>query len=271
MIVKIKGRKTPTYQQLLNYIARDKDRLVDKQGQSFLLLHNVRGGGIDEWVKQFNVNEGFRLHKRRDNILLYHEIVSFHKADKVSLEILEDMAKEYIRLRNPNGMYVAVPHYDKSHLHLHFCVSGLEYRTIKSMRLSKTALRELKIKFQEYQLKKYPELSKSVVWHGKGKAVSEKEFQLKLRTGRESQKDKLSAILKTCYKKARSPESFYELLKGLEAIPYLRGGKISGVVFGGRKFRLKRLGFSEERILELDREKSLEKLRKKRKNINRNR
>jgi hypothetical protein len=103
MIVKIKGRKTPTYQQLLNYIARDKDRLVDKQGQSFLLLHNVRGGGIDEWVKQFNVNEGFRLHKRRDNILLYHEIVSFHKADKVSLEILEDMAKEYIRLRNPNG------------------------------------------------------------------------------------------------------------------------------------------------------------------------
>ena len=58
---------------------------------------------------------------------------------------------------------------------------------------------------------------------------------------------------------------------------YIRGGKISGVVFNERKYRLKTLGFTQERLQELDksltRGKEISGLRKKSKEkiINRNR
>ena len=76
-------------------------------------------------------------------------------------------------------------------------------------------------------------------------------------------------MLKTCYKKANSKESFFELLNGSGVPTYERSGKITGVLFKGYKFRFSRIGFTEERINELDksidRHKELEQVRSKRK------
>ena len=251
----------------------DKDRLFDEKGYSFAITHNLKGDRIDEWVKQFRANEEYRQNKRVDSVILTHEIISFHKNDakNISLDKLEDIARQYVKERNINGMFLAVPHFDKEHYHIHICTSGIEYQTGKSMRLSKTNLQVLKKKIQQYQIEKYPELSKSVVNHGKPPKeqalLSEKEYQYKLRTGRATDKEQLIGMLKTCYKKANSKDDFFENLKESGLKTYIWGGKITGIVFCNKKFRLKRLGFTEERLQELDksliREKGLGELRKK--------
>jgi hypothetical protein len=266
VIVKIKSYKTPRFFKLLDYIMEKKEKFLNREGKSFVILHNVRGKGIEEWAKQFKKNEEYRVNKRKNQVYLTQEIISFHNEEHVSLEKMEDIAREYIRQRNPNGMYVAVPHFDKQY-HIHICAAAIEYRTGKSLRMSKGQFQKLKQNIQRYQLEKYPELSKSVVRHGskKSPALSDKEFQLKLRTGRETNKETLIGILKTCYKKANSKESFFELAQecGLEI--YSRGGRISGVHFANKKFRLKRIGFTEERLDELNkhqkREHELTKIR----------
>jgi hypothetical protein len=151
-------------------------------------------------------------------------------------------------------MYVAVPYFDKQHYHIHICASGIEFKTGKSLRLTKPELQKLKKDIQQFQIERFPELSKSVVHHGKREKslLTDKEYQIKLRTGRETDKEQLIGMLKTCYKKANSRETFFQLVKECKLIPYKRGGKTSGIVFNNKKFRLKRLGFTEERIMDLD-------------------
>ncbi len=252
MIVKIKTRKTPSYRQILEYLLKNKEE------RSFLLKHNLKGNSIPEWEKQFKANETYRKFKRKDSVLLYHEIISFHKDDvkNISPEKLEDLTREYIKLRNPNGIFLAVMHTDKEHHHIHLCTSALEFRNGNSLRMSKEKFAELKKQIQNYQREKYPELSNSIVAHGKTEkkelALSDTEYQIKRRTGRASEKERLVGILKTCYKKADCKESFFELLKECGLKIYSRGGKVSGVWFANRKFRFNRIGFGEERMDELE-------------------
>lgn len=244
--------------KLLDYMVNDKDRLFDEKGYSFAIIHNLKGDTIEELDKQFRANEQYRQHRRANSVILTHEILSWHRDDAkdISLGKLEDMARRYIQNRNPDGMYVAVPHFDKEHYHVHICTSGIEYRTGKTMRLAKKDLQELKQKIQQYQIKKYPELSKSIVDHGKQKKeyalLSEKEYWCKQRTARATDKDQVVGILKTCYKMAISKDDFFDKLKESGLQDYIRGGKIAGIVYCERKFRLKRLGFTEERLAELD-------------------
>jgi len=255
MILKIKTHKRPSFKALINYIIHDKDRLFDEKGKSFLLTHNVKGKNMDSWVKQFEKNEIFRLRKRSDSVYATHEILSWHRDDSKNIQpgMLESMVNEYIRLRNSGGMFIAAAHFDRSHYHVHMCASGIEYRTGKTMRLSKVNLQKLKKDIQNYQIEKFPELTKSVVIHGKSRILkNDKEVQFKLRSGRESDKEQLLGILKTCYKKANSKETFFELLAECGVKNYERGGRVSGVVFQERKFRLKSLGYGEERIYDLD-------------------
>jgi len=257
MIVKIKSHKRPAFEKILNYMLHSKDRLFNKEGKSFIATHNLKGNSISEWTKQYKVNEEFRLRKRKDSVYLTHEILSWHKDDAkhITLAKMEDMAREYVRLRNPRGIYLAVPHFDREHYHIHILASGIEFRTGKSMRLSKQNLQKLKKDIQQYQIERFPELSKSVVEHGKKEKslVSDKEYQLKLRTGRETEKEKLLGLLKACYRKSTSRESFYKMINECGLKTYDRGGKIRGVVYKDYKFRFKRLGFTEERINGLDR------------------
>ncbi len=248
----------------------DNDRLFDKGGRSFAITHNLKGNSVVEWEKQFKQNEQCRQRKRTDSILLTHEILSWHQEDAkyITLAKMEAIAREYIRMRNPKGMYVAVPHFDKEHYHIHICTSGIEYKTGKSLRLSKLDLLKLKKDIQQFQIERFPELSKSIVEHGKKeKSISDKEYQIKLRTGRETGKEEVVKIIHNCYRKANSKESFFELLKESGLKTYERNGKMAGVVHNYYKFRFSRLGFTREKLAGLDkpmiRENELIRLRVK--------
>lgn len=280
MIIKIKSHKRPAFQKILEYLINDKDRLYDHKGKSFLITHNLKGDKIDSWVSQFKINETYRMIRRKGNILLTHEILSWHRDDSKNLNLvkLENMAREYLSLRNTKGIYVAVPHFDKNHYHIHICASGLEYRTGKSLRLSKAGLLKLKKEMQQYQLEQYPELSKSVVNHGSRKnKLSEKEFQFKLRTGRETDKEYLKTAIDKCIKKSLSKEMVFEQLKGFDISFYERSGKLTGVIYKNQKFRLKRLGVDEIILKDLtnvfERNKQIKEIKLKRKenlkNLNR--
>jgi hypothetical protein len=271
MIIKIKSHKRQVFEQILQYMINSKDRLFDKDQKSFCLSHNVKGNSISEWTKQYKVNEEHRQRRRKDSVMLTHEILSWHKDDTkhLTVEKMQAIAHEYISKRNPLGLYVAVPHFDKDHYHIHICASGVEYKTGKSLRLSKTNLLTLKKEIQNYQIEKFPELSKSIVEHGKKeKAVySQKEYQMNLRTGRESQKELLSVMLKTCYKKANSIETFYDLLKDCGLKTYDRGGKTTGLLYENQKYRFNKFGYTTDRLNYLDRPKDRKnELRKVREN-----
>ena len=282
MIIKIKTRNKPSFKQLLEYISdKEKSRLPDTKKQSFIITHNLKGNSLKQWTEQFKKNEEHRKNKRTDSVYLTHEILSWHEDDakNITPEKMEIMTREYIQLRNPNGIYVAVPHFDKDHYHVHICASGIEYKTGKSLRLSKTNLLKLKKETQNYQIEKFPELSNSVVQHGKGekKLLTDMEYQMKQRTGRMSDKEIVIEKLNACYKQAISTEDFFQRLKVCGLTTYVRGGKLTGVLHKNRKHRLARLGFTEERLKHLDksmnRSRELEELRRKnkQKNINRNR
>ena len=126
-------------------------------------------------------------------------------------------------------------------------------------------MRELKINFQKYQLEKYPQLIHSVVdfekGKTKGKSITDEQFQFKLRTKRESDKDIIHGILNECYQKADSPEQFFDFVKGKGIELYERGQKVTGLIFKNRKFRFNKLGYDQERINELSRELALRKVR----------
>jgi len=251
MIIKYKSFKKPQFGNLLKYMTDEKKRLFDGKGGSFAITHNLKGLSIDIWEKQFLDNDKFRNVSRKDSIYLSHEILSWHKDDakELTLEKMQEIAYEYIQQRNPNGMYVAIPHFDKDHYHIHICASGIEYRTGKALRLSKADFGNLKKDIQNYQLEKFPELSKSVVEHGKkGKGrMTEKEFQMKRRAGKETQKELLTGMLKTCYKKAESKEDFYNKLKECGLKIYERGGKVTGVIIDDIKHRFKGLGYEQKK------------------------
>lgn len=80
-------------------------------------------------------------------------------------------------------------------------------------------------------------------------------------------------MLKTCYKAAISKDNFFELLKDCDLETYTRSGVVTGVMFCNLKFRFRRLGFSEDRLQDLDlgmkRARELQKARQERKNKDR--
>jgi hypothetical protein len=253
----------------------NENRLYDKRDKSFLITHNLKGRMIEKWVAQFKENENFRERKRKDSVILTHEIISFHKDDSknITVEKLKEIAREYINKRNPKGIYVAVPHFDKEHYHIHICASGVEYRLGKSLRMTKAGFQKLKKDIQNYQIEHYPELSKSLVAHDKKEKgrITEKEYQQKLRTGRATKKEQVVEILESCYKSSSSEREFYKKLKEAGLETYDRSGKTTGVVLDKIKFRFNRLGFTPERIEELKRPNQrgneLSEVRRKKTNI----
>ncbi len=271
MIVKIKTYKRPTFRFLLNYIMEERKR-QSRDGKSFVITHNVKGKSVDGWVEQFKKNETFRLRKRRkDGVYFNHEILSWHRDDTrhLSPEKLQDMVRQYIKLRGSKGMYVATVHTDREHVHVHICSSGLQYRNGKSMRMSRKEYADLKANIQTYHVEKFPELSHSVVQHGrKMLRVSDKEYQFRLRTGKRSQREVVQRIVEMCASKAKSLDNFCFLLRAEGLETYIRGGRKYGIVNLGRKFRFKTLKIDIEHFneREIRRATELKNIREKKGN-----
>lgn len=246
MIVKSKSRKRKTWHQLLDYMEQGADE------RSVVITHNVRGKTTDEWEREFLEAEANRTVKRTDSVTLYHEIISFHDDDYhvVTSETLEDIALQYINLRAERGLVVAMSHHDRDHVHLHFCISGVEHSTGKSMRMSQTQFTAVKRTLQTYQQERYPELRKSIADHGrKARQVrSEPEYLMKQRTGQPSNREVLTVQLKALFDQSRSLQAFGQALQAQGMELYMRNGRPQGVKADGVKYRLTSIGITKEHL-----------------------
>lgn len=102
------------------------------------------------------------------------------------------------------------------------------------------------------------------------RSYSEKESQLKQRTKQVSDKDILFQKVHAIFQKSTSIPNFKERLEKDNIITYERGGKLTGVYFGKRRYRLKNsLGIDMNQLQIKDkvseREQALKTLRKRQK------
>jgi hypothetical protein len=224
---------------------------------SFIIKHNINGTTINQWTSAFQRNEAARLIKRSNSVKLYHEVMSISNLDsnKISQSLLHDLASKYIDLRSPNSMCIAIPHYDKAHIHIHFCFGGTEIETGKSLRISKADFAQFKKELQSYQMERYPALSNSVVAHGKKQAkkdkVKDREYQLKKRTKEPSERDRIKQAVDASYAKSLSQADFMHRLSQQGLQTYSRSGRMQGIEFG-YKYRFGSLGFDERKLGELN-------------------
>jgi hypothetical protein len=190
------------------------------------------------YVKEFIENEAFRRQSRSDQIHLFHEIVSFGEGENreaITAAMIDDLAHEYMRLRGDTGVMLGYTHWDKNHVHIHFCVSALQYRIGKSFGLNKQQLQELKLSFQEYHKKHYPELTKSAPQHGRGGTyLTHGQWHAKRR-------EDIMQTVQQCFDRATTQNEFLALLRDADLHHYERDGVPTGITYEGAKFRFSRL------------------------------
>jgi hypothetical protein len=261
MIIKVLPRKSlSSPRNLIRYILNDDDRIRDEKNGGFVLKHNLNGDNIKEWENAYLINESKRVFKRRSNNVVNHVILAMGAKDatKITPEILKDLTQKYIEFRGNQGMYLASPHWNREHLHVHICESGLEYESGMSMRMAKTEFARLKQSLERYQREQYPFLEHSSVNHGKGleNEISDREVQLNIRKGKLSRKQILKNILSETLPNSTNLNELKTTLESQGIKIYQRGGKNYGIEFEGRNHRFDNLGFAEQ-IIELERREEL--------------
>ena len=250
MVIKSLSRKGGT-EQIVNYLFKDKDKLSNKDFKPMMMRHNIRARTLDKIVKEFKANETFRRVQRKDSVKVYHTIISFGKKDKdkINEKMLRDFGKKYMELQGKDNMYLMTHHIEKEHIHLHVVMSGTRYLTGVANRISKAEFGNLKVAMQTYQQRRYPELNKSIVQHGKGngKAYS--------KDVRQSKKVSLESDLQKAYQQSKSTQDFLGQLKTMGHEAYYRNEKLTGIKYDGEtKFRFSRLGYDEKIKALADRE-----------------
>jgi Relaxase/Mobilisation nuclease domain len=269
MIIKALSRKAGGG-QLIRYILRyaldDEKQTVskDQPAQSFIIRHNIRSRSIEGFIKEFKQNEANRIHKRSNQTVLNHFIISFSPGDSKNIddETLKAIAKKFIQLRGENNLYVGSKHLDKEHIHLHIAGSGTQINGLSS-RISKKELADLKLELDVYQKEQFPELFHSLPQHGF--LIKQKDPLKRIKSiGQDKHQTQRKGVLKdleATYSKSVSLDAFLSELKVLGHEPYYRAGKLAGIKYQGqRKFRLAKLGFEAEKLEQLNIPKDKESL-----------
>lgn len=272
MILKILSRHSLTYGGLINYILKEEKGINNERPEPY--LHNFRGKTAKEWIRELYINEAFRQQGRKNQVYFYHAILSFNRldSDKISKKILADITAKFIELRGREGQYLAASHGDREHAHIHFLISALEYRSGKTFRMTKAEMQELKIKLQEYQKEKYPELENSLPQHGSGKEyLSPNEYNAKTK-GSKYLKSELSQQVKEALSQATSQQHFLELLQERGLHHYERGGRAYGITVDDKNYRFSSLGVDMEQLTTLEQdlseeEKALEEIKSMRETL----
>lgn len=257
MIIKSKSyKRVRSFTTVLGYIFRESEK-----DETFVVTKYIKGKNIsvEELHHQFETNEKLRVNKRKNNVVLYMDILSFHPrdAERLNNEKLYQITMKYLSLRAPKSIAVATVHRnEKKHTHLHICFSGIEYKTGKSIRISKEDFQQkIKIPVEKFQEQVFPELSLSKIRHEKGffiKREHKKDVEKLMETnGVITEKQQVIKMLEAEFKTAKSQADFYAKIQQKRFKVYSRNGKITGIE-GKRKFRFRTLGYTAEVLQSLE-------------------
>jgi len=234
--------------------------------KDFMIARNLPTvDNIEQIEASFVENDKYR--KKRSTISHYHSILSFSPSDRENIteSMLYDLGQKYMQMRGENALSFCVPHYEKTHFHLHVVHSGSEYKSSKSLRLSDKEFAALPKNMEKYQLEHYPQLVNSIAYLDK-ELKQKKEVQRDRNTRTQkvyrmrqrqsdiiTEKERLTETLKRAYNHAQSREEFYNLLRKMGLSLYKYRERIAGVM-GRRKYRFKTLGVTKEKLKSLDRQ-----------------
>lgn len=249
------SRKSVSFGQLVKYINEPQNK-SEKAVFHNLLIPKDSQKAIE---RQFLINWRY-MEKRKNGIVLYHDILSFSELDKNYLtpEVMIDIASEYLKYRAKDALGYAKCHFDTSNPHIHFMISGNLIKSRRKLRFSRIEFSRTKKKTEQYQKNTYPQLSHSIVFdQSKEKQIPEskqtyKESELSRRfkkegKGLKANKEQIKAIISDCMAQSFDFEEFTACLNkaGLE---FYRRGKNAGVkhIDTDRKYRFKRLGVHDE-------------------------
>jgi len=228
MIIKSLSRQNKSFRELYNYLVKNKEAILG----AFNLYSNPKDKKAV--VKEFLDNAKF-LKKSRGKNFLYHEILSLNPNSldlKKQIAILNDLVNRYVNLRAKDHLVFTAIHKDKKHLHIHLMISANELYSSKRVRFSKKDFNKIQKELENYLLNNYPELNSKKIYTKENKE-------------KKSNKEKLKNILDSIFKNISSIDEFHKALETNNLELYTRG-KTVGIVFEGKKYRLKTLGFIDE-------------------------
>jgi hypothetical protein len=237
---------------VLRYALKEKSN-QQKSDATIILRNHIRSTKVEDIIREFKINESFRIYHRKDNVKLFHDVLSFAPENKgmITKEILRAIAEKYIELRAKNALCIIVHHSEKSHDHLHAILGGVKLDGYSS-RISKQQFQHLKVEMEKFQQEKYPELSASVINHNGFTTQSKQQIIEAVTTIREPHKQSLLTILQNTFAIAQSREDFVHRLEQQNVQLYYRNNCLQGAVIEDRKFRFSKLGFNAEKFKTLD-------------------
>ena len=247
------------YKRLVWYINDDKGRMQDDT--SFPpIYHNIPGSTPQAAIATLEKCSEARNVKRKDSVSMYHEWISFHAEDRPSIEAMEDLAHKWIELRSKgqDAVCFARAHLHSKALHVHFAFGGSDLQG-KALRLNNDDFLEIRRQHEKYQVEKYPEFTKSIVYLDKEKLkmLPAKEADQKKRSQHEFSRQKrlcengkeTKSHKDQCHDQVLqslvSSQTFSEFEKAVQAKGlglYRKGRRLEGITFKGKKYRFRSLG-----------------------------
>jgi len=241
------SRKEPSFTQLSNYIFKGADN-------RYTYTRNLYENDIEGISREFE--ENFKHLKRQKNSnAIYHEIISISKASielEKQKETLLEIATAYIEARAKNCLVFGSLHEADNNFHFHLMISSNAVEQSKNHYFSKKQFDQIKKGLEQYVLVKYPELQQArIINRDKKKieAVSQKEFELKKRTGEITKRESIQYRLTQIFNSSPTKEIFFTNLEKNNIQIYVRGNTIGFTDLADetqRKYRLKKLGLSAE-------------------------
>lgn len=222
------------------------------------VLYNLQTGQEDRQTIETEFLRNYAYaQKRRNGVVLYHEILSFADKDarRVTPDILRDVAIRYLNIRAPNAMAYGKIHLDKRHPHIHLLISGNQIKSAAQMRISRRRFQQIKLAIERYQRQQYPALNHSIVLGTSSKSkrikrtIAEDEREKRL-SGESKKQTSRKELARQKVKRCLGCFSREEFLRNLQAAGfalYVRGRAVGVVeVATGQKYRLKTIGLADD-------------------------
>ena len=226
MIIKSMSRREPSFSQLLAYVSRDAS------DTRYELRHNLLGRDIATMTAELQDNASL-LPKRKNGVVMYHEIISITRARGLSedrqKDILRDIAFDYIRARAPQCLVFGALHTDHGkQLHYHLVISANELGSPRPHFLTKKQFRDIQVGLERRVLTLYPELeqSLSIGRRAKPKQLSQAGIELQRRTGKTPEKQSLKARVAAIFAATHDRQDLFKRLTDARLELYTRGTTI---------------------------------------------
>lgn len=257
MIIKVRGIKSHSgVANLVAYAATDKGRIADYRQQG--IFHNLSHTDLRSIILQLQTNYDDYARKRSDGNKARHVILSVNPLDrdKVTIEIMDDLASTYIQRAFPNAIVFGTHHCSENHWHSHLIVSANELFSNKATRHSKEELRSIHLDMLRYMREHHPALTIGINERAWGNREFSEGAYYKAKRNPELKltREELSERIQGIFRLSENSKQFYEKLRKEGFTTYNHKENVKGVLWDdeGKKMRFSRLGVPFESITKLD-------------------